>query len=72
VLCFRHLLEGLDETQLLDIDRRADVANCAITRFDATFGASPSSMQLRSYNSVAHLTNAGRQVTAAPDPAVIK
>jgi 2,3-bisphosphoglycerate-dependent phosphoglycerate mutase len=72
VLCFRYLLEGLNEAQLLDIDRQGDVANCAITRFESTLGAQASGMQLRTYNSVEHLTNAGQPVTAAPDPAVIK
>ena len=72
VLCFRYLLEGLDEAQLLDIDRRGDVANCAITRFDAAPESARSSMQLRVYNSVEHLTDAGQPVTFAPDPAVIK
>jgi probable phosphoglycerate mutase len=72
VLCFRYLLEGLDEAQLLEIDRRGDVANCAITRFDAAPGAAPPGMQLRVYNYVEHLMDAGQKVTAAPDPAVIK
>jgi 2,3-bisphosphoglycerate-dependent phosphoglycerate mutase len=72
VLCFRYLLEGLDEAQLLDIDRQGDVANCAITRFDSAPDSTPPSMQLRLYNSVEHLTDAGQPVTAAPDPAVIK
>jgi len=33
VLCFRYLLEGLDEPQVLAIDREGDVANCAITEY---------------------------------------
>jgi len=72
VLCFRYLLEDLDEEQLLEIDRQADVANCGITRFDAPLGARTSSMQLRDYNRVDHLEEAGQPVTAAPDPAVLK
>ncbi|HYP75397.1 MAG TPA: histidine phosphatase family protein [Polyangiaceae bacterium] len=73
VLCFRYLLEGMDEATLLDIDLRADVANCGITRFDAPVDqAAGGSMQLRIYNSVEHLTDAGQQVTAVPDPAAIK
>jgi len=72
VLCFRYLLEDLDEAQLLDIDRQGDVANCSITRFDAAVAGEPRGMQLRVYNSVEHLTDAGKPVTVAPDPAAIK
>jgi 2,3-bisphosphoglycerate-dependent phosphoglycerate mutase len=72
VLCFRYLLEGLDEAQLLEIDRQGDVANCAITRFDAKPEGQSPLMQLRTYNSVEHLMDAGQPVTRAPDPAVIK
>jgi len=40
VNCFRYLLERLDEAQILDIDRAADVPNCSVTsyRFDAARG----------------------------------
>jgi 2,3-bisphosphoglycerate-dependent phosphoglycerate mutase len=72
VLCFRYLLEGLDEAQLLDIDLRGDVANCAITRFDAAPDDGRNSMRLSVYNAVEHLTDAGQPVTAAPDPAAVK
>src|SRR6478752_10251113 len=34
VLCFRYLLEDLDEAQLLAIDRGGDVANCGLTSFE--------------------------------------
>jgi probable phosphoglycerate mutase len=72
VLCFRYLLENLDEARLLEIDRQGDVANCSLTRFDAALAVKPPGMQLRVYNSVEHLTNAGQTVTAAPDPAAVK
>ena len=33
VNCFRYLLECLDEAQILDIDREADVPNCGVTEY---------------------------------------
>ena len=40
VNCMRYLLERLDESQILDIDRAADVPNCGVTsyEFDPTAG----------------------------------
>jgi probable phosphoglycerate mutase len=34
VLCFRYILEELDEAAILDIDRQADVLNCGIAAYD--------------------------------------
>ncbi|HEY8592102.1 MAG TPA: histidine phosphatase family protein [Sphingomicrobium sp.] len=34
VLCFRYILEELDEQQILAIDKQADVLNCGICAFD--------------------------------------
>ena len=34
VLCFRYILEELDEAQILDIDKQADVLNCGICQYD--------------------------------------
>jgi broad specificity phosphatase PhoE len=72
VLCFRYLLEGLDEQRLLAIDRAGDVANCSITSFKATTAAGRSRLELLEYNFVAPLEEAGEPVTAAPDPADVK
>jgi broad specificity phosphatase PhoE len=33
VLCFRYLLEGLSEAELLEIDAKGDVANCGVTGY---------------------------------------
>jgi len=33
VLCFRYLLENLDEARILAIDRQGEVANCAVTDY---------------------------------------
>ena len=68
VLCFRYLLEGLDEEQILAIDRDGDVANCGVTTytFNPTLGDG-GALQLRTYNFVAPLEEAGAPVTTKPD-----
>jgi broad specificity phosphatase PhoE len=68
VNCFRYLLERMDERQILDIDRAAEVPNCAITsyEFDATRGKR-GKLVLGMVNFVAPLRAAGAPVTAEPD-----
>jgi broad specificity phosphatase PhoE len=65
VLCFRYVLERLNEKELLAIDRAGDVANCAVTTYlaDRVHGG----LVLESYNVVAPLEEAGETVTASPD-----
>jgi len=70
VLCLRYVIEGLDEQRLLEIDRAGDVANCSITSF--AIGGARGRLELREYNFVAPLEEAGEPVTDAPDPAAIK
>ncbi len=70
VLCFRYLLEGLDEQRLLDIDRAGDVANCSITSFRATTALGRAQLELLESDFVAPIEEAGEPVTAEPDPAV--
>jgi broad specificity phosphatase PhoE len=62
VLCFRYLLEGLDEARILEIDREGDVANCAITEYRLD----GKGLVLQRYN---HVTPVAEKtaVTAAPD-----
>jgi 2,3-bisphosphoglycerate-dependent phosphoglycerate mutase len=68
VLCFRYLLEGLDEQQILAIDREKDVANCSVTRFEKGVGeGNRESLRLEAYNFVAPLEAAGEPVTREPD-----
>src|SRR4030081_332385 len=71
VLCARYLLEGLTEDQILAIDRAADVANCGVTAytFNPELGES-GELQLRTYNFVAPLEEAGAPVTSEPDSPV--
>jgi probable phosphoglycerate mutase len=70
VLCFRYLVEKLDEKALLDIDAQGDVANCAITEYARADSQGLSELVLRRYNFVAPLQKAGTPVTAASDVAV--
>ena len=74
VLCLRYLIEEMDETQILAIDREGEVANCGITEYllDRSKPHSPAvddRMRLVRYNFVAPLEDAGAPVTAEPDAA---
>ena len=71
VLCLRYLLEGMTEEQILAIDRAADVANCGVTAYSINpeIGRD-GELQLRTYNFVAPLEDAGAPVTSRPDPLV--
>ena len=68
VLCVRYLIEGLDEEQILAIDRDGNVANCGVTSYtlDRSRG-DDGALKLRAYNFVAPLEEAGAPVTSAPD-----
>jgi broad specificity phosphatase PhoE len=68
VTCLRYLFERLDESQVLDLDRREDVPNCGITsyEFDPSLGRR-GKLALRQVNFVAPLREAGAPVTTAPD-----
>jgi len=68
VNCLRYLLEGLNEQQILEIDRRGDVPNCSVTsyEFDPSAGKK-GKMILKLENFVAPLREKGAPVTAEPD-----
>jgi broad specificity phosphatase PhoE len=68
VNCMRYLLERLDEDQVLQADREADVPNCGITSyaFDPTLGRH-GKLALQLLNFVAPLEEAGEPVTVEPD-----
>jgi probable phosphoglycerate mutase len=68
VLCLRYLLEGLDEAQVLAIDKAGEVANCAITEYRLQEGqGAAGGMKLIRYNFTAPIERAGAPVTAEPD-----
>jgi broad specificity phosphatase PhoE len=63
VLVFRYVLEELTEPELLDIDKRAPIANCSVTRYEP----GPDGMlQLVEANAVDHLHRADEPVTEEP------
>jgi len=64
VLCFRYLIENLDEAGILAIDRAGDVANCAVTEYECQPDAL---MHLVRFNFVAPLHEGGATVTSAKD-----
>ena len=68
VLCLRYLVECMTEEEILAIDRKADIANCAVTSyvFDPALGRH-GKLDLRLFNFVAPLEREGAPVTAEPD-----
>ncbi len=68
VLCMRYILEHLTETELLAIDKKAEIANCSVTLYkhDETLGPR-GNLRLELFNFVAPLEQAGAPVTSGPD-----
>jgi broad specificity phosphatase PhoE len=64
VLCFRYLIEGLDEAEILAIDKQGDVPNCSISEYICQDGKG---LVLRRYNHVMPLIAEGAPVSAEPD-----
>jgi ribonuclease H / adenosylcobalamin/alpha-ribazole phosphatase len=71
VLCLRYIIENLTEAEILEIDKRGDVANCAITeyRFDPDHGRD-GGLVLSRYNVTAPMREDHTPVTDAPDKMV--
>jgi broad specificity phosphatase PhoE len=69
VLCLRYILEGMNEAEILAIDRAGDVANCSITeyRFDPSAGQN-GGLKLARYNITAPVEASDVAVTSAPEP----
>ena len=68
VLCFRYILEGLDEDSILKIDKQAEVLNCGIAAYD--FAADADGLcvpTLSLWNHGAPLEAEGAAQTSAPD-----
>jgi broad specificity phosphatase PhoE len=68
VLCFRYLLEDLDEARILRIDQEHEVANCSLTRYRLGESKGRQKLLLERYNFVTPLEEAGASVTQEPDP----
>ena len=68
VLCFRYILEELDEAQILDIDRQSEVLNCGIASYDFQPDAKGACVpELSLWNYGAPLEAEGAPKTSAPD-----
>jgi 2,3-bisphosphoglycerate-dependent phosphoglycerate mutase len=68
VLCFRYVLEELDEAAILSIDKQADVLNCGIAAYDFEPDAKGICVpQLVLWNLGAPLESEGAPKTSAPD-----
>lgn len=65
VNCMRYLLENLDESQILAIDKLGDVPNCAVTSYRAN--EAQGCLDLDLVNFIAPLLQAGAPVTVEPD-----
>ncbi len=71
VLCMRYLLEHMTEAEILRIDRENEVANCSVTSYEFGENAGPrGKLELKLFNFVAPLEEAGAPVTSKPDTAV--
>ncbi len=68
VLCFRYVLEELDETRVLAIDKQSAVLNCGICEYDFEPDDERECVpSLVRYNFAAPLTEEEAPVTAEPD-----
>jgi broad specificity phosphatase PhoE len=68
VLCFRYILEELDEAAILGIDKQAEVLNCGIAAYDFAPDAKGEFVpELSLWNYGAPLEAEGAPRTSAPD-----
>ena len=68
VLCFRYILEELDEATILKIDKQGDVLNCGIASYE--FEPDPHGLcipELSLWNYGAPLEEEGAAKTSEPD-----
>jgi 2,3-bisphosphoglycerate-dependent phosphoglycerate mutase len=64
IMVFRYVLEEIPERELLELDRREEIANCAVT----LYAARPDGrLELRRFNDVTHLSAHDEPVTKEPD-----
>lgn len=68
VLCFRYILEELDENAILKIDKQSEVLNCGIAAYDFRTGVDRTCVPTLSlWNYGAPLETEGAPKTSAPD-----
>ena len=64
IMVCRYVLEGLDEQELLDLDKREQIANASLTRYEAN---GHGGLALREFNHVDHILVEDEDVTEEPD-----
>jgi broad specificity phosphatase PhoE len=64
IMVCRYVLEGLDEQALMELDRREQIANASLTRYDAD---PHGGWVLREFNHVDHILVEDEDVTEEPD-----
>ena len=68
VLCFRYILDALDEAEILSIDRQAEILNCGIAAYDFDHDSKGVCVpELSLWNYGAPLEAEGAPKTSAPD-----
>jgi len=68
VLCFRYILEELDEAEILGIDKQSEVLNCGIAAYDFEPDANGACIpELSLWNHGAPLEAEGAPKTSEPD-----
>jgi broad specificity phosphatase PhoE len=71
VLCFRYILEEMDEAQILAIDKQGDVLNCGVCEYDfQPDDAKLCAPNLLRYNFAAPLVEEDAAITSEPDAVV--
>jgi broad specificity phosphatase PhoE len=71
VLCFRYILEEMDEAQILAIDKQGDVLNCGVCEYDfQPDDAALCAPNLLRYNFAAPLIEEDAPITSEPDAVV--
>jgi broad specificity phosphatase PhoE len=66
-MLFRYVLEGLSEAEVLEIDGREQIANCAVTSYAVQDGR----LVLQQVNAVDHLAEFDEPVTEEPDATAV-
>jgi 2,3-bisphosphoglycerate-dependent phosphoglycerate mutase len=69
VMCFRYLIEHMDEAQILGIDKQGDVVNCGVTEYECESeeGIEAPRLKLVRFNFTVPLEQEGAPLTSAKD-----
>jgi probable phosphoglycerate mutase len=67
VLCFRYLLENLDEATILGVDAERDVPNCGVTTYVRVRDGKGERLELHEIDLLQPMAAAATPVTSSPD-----